>query len=58
MEVPIFKENALICVITEIKIRELLLTLLQIKQYFDILSKMNEHRLLTLINTSYMIVAQ
>ena len=30
MEVPKFKENVLICVITAIKVRDLLLTLLQV----------------------------
>ena len=32
MEVPKFKENVLICVITVKKVRDLLLTLLQVKK--------------------------
>ena len=47
-----FKKNIKICVIIIIKVRDLLLTLLQV---ITIVSKMNEHRLFIWINTSYMI---
>ena len=52
---PKFKENVLICVITVTKKYDLLLRLLQVKNTCGIVSKINEHRLLILINTSYMI---
>ena len=50
LEVRKFKENVLICLSTVIKVHDLLLTLLQV-----IVSKMSEHRLLKLINTSHII---
>ena len=53
LEVRKFKKNFLICLITVIKVHDLLLTLLQVITI--LVSKMSEHRLLILINTSYMI---
>ena len=49
------RKMSLICVITVTKKYDLLLTLLQVKNTCGIVSKMNEHRLLILINASYMI---
>ena len=50
-----FLESVVVYTITVIKVRDLLLALLQITTILVAVSKMNEHRLLILINTSYMI---
>ena len=50
-----FKENVPICIITVINVDDLLLTLSQAISQLRLSFKMNEHRLLILINTSYMI---
>ena len=52
MEVPKFKENVLIYVTMVIKVRDLVLTLNN--NNWATIPKMNKHRLLILINTSYM----
>ena len=54
-EKPEFKENVLICIIIVIKVLDLELALLSNNNTCSIVSKMNEQRLLILINTSYMI---
>ena len=55
LKVTEFKENVLICVITGRMVRDLLLTLLQVITMFAALvSRMNLHGLLILMNTSYM----
>ena len=55
LKVTEFKENVLICVITGRMVRDLLLTLVQVITMFAALvSRMNLHGLLILINTSYM----
>ena len=48
LERPKFKENVIICVITVIKVRDLLLTLLQVMT--TLAPKMNEHRFFILIH--------
>ena len=59
LEVPKLKENVLIYIITVKKACDLLLTFTQTfpsnNNTCGITSKMNEHRLLILINTSYLI---
>ena len=55
LEVRKFKENVTICVIPE-KVRDLLLTFTSNNNTCCIVSKMNQHILFTLINTSYMIL--
>ena len=55
LKVTEFKENVLICVITGTIVLDLLLTLVQVITMFAALvSRMNLHGLLILINTSYM----
>ena len=55
LKVTEFKENVLICVITDTIVRDLLLTLVQVIAMFAALvSRINLHGLLILINTSYM----
>ena len=55
LEVPKFKQNAIICIITIIKWHDLLLTFTNNSNTCGIIPKMNEHRLFILINTSYIV---
>ena len=56
LKVAKIKENVIIYVITVTKVRDLLLTLSSNNNTCGLISKMNEHGLFILINTSYMIL--
>ena len=56
LEVPKFKEKVITSIITVTKVRDLLLTFANNNNICGKVSKLNEHRFLILINTSYMIL--
>ena len=53
---PKFKENVITSIIIVTKVRDLLLTFANNNNTCGKVSKLNEHRFLILINTSYMIL--